>query len=141
MQKGQILQISRRWYLRYWERRNIGGVVEQKRVSHCLGAVTTRGKHPPADVRDAAAAHLATINRGAIPAECVTTIGQFVEGVYLEWVREQKRPSTSRSYSDIWKIHLKPLCADAWMKNVRTFHVQGWLNSINPDLSGSTHKP
>ncbi len=130
MQKGQIVKISDRWYVRYWERRNIGGLVEQKRVSHCLGAVTTRGKHPPADIRDAAAEHLATVNRCSIPAERITTIGQFVEGVYLPWVVEHKRPSTAKGYRDMWEDHLKPLCADVWMKNVRTFHVQGWLNSI-----------
>jgi integrase len=129
-QKGCIVRISNRWYVRYWERRNIGGVVEQKRVSHCLGDVTTRGKHAPADVSDAAAEHLAGVNRAAIPADRITTIGQFVDGVYLPWVDENKRPSTAKGYRDIWEDHLKPLCATAWMKNTRTFHVQGWLNSI-----------
>ena len=55
-QNGHIVRISGRWYVRYWERRNIGGTVEQKRVSHCLGSITTRGKHPPADIEEAAEA-------------------------------------------------------------------------------------
>ncbi|PYV73672.1 MAG: hypothetical protein DMG97_10825 [Acidobacteria bacterium] len=55
---------------------------------------------------------------------------QPTEGVYLPWVVEHKRPSTAKGYRDMWEDHLKPLCADVWMKNVRTFHVQGWLNSI-----------
>lgn len=139
-QNGTIVRISKRWYVRYWERRNIGGVVEQKRVSHCLGDVTTRGKRPPADIEDAAAEHMARINREAIPADRITTIGQFVEQVYLPWIKEQKRPSTARNYSDLWRIHIRPLCADVWMKNVRTFQVQGWLNSIDGELSRSTHK-
>jgi integrase len=129
-QKGQIVKISGRWYVRYWEDRNIGGTVEQKRVSHCLGPITTRGKHPPADIEDAAAKHLATVNSGTIPAERVTTIGEFVDSVYLPWVEEHKRPSTAKCYRDIWEDHLKTVCADVWMKNVRTFHVQGWLNTI-----------
>lgn len=129
-QKGHIVRISGRWYVRYWERRNIGGTVEQKRVSHCLGAVTTRGKHPPADIKDAGAEHMSVVNGGKIPAERITTIGEFVEGVYLPWVDGHKRPSTARGYRDIWDDHLKPLCADEWLKNTRTFHVQGWLNSI-----------
>ena len=130
MQKGTIVKISDRWYVRYWERRNISGTVEQKRVSHCLGSVTTRGKHPPADIKEAAAEHMGTINGGKIPAERITTIGEFVEGVYLPWVDEHKRPSTAKGYRDIWEFHLRPLCASAWMKNTRTFHVQGWLNAI-----------
>jgi hypothetical protein len=129
-QKGTIIRIGERWYVRYWERRNVGGVIERKRVSHCLGPATTRGKHPPADIKDTAAEHLAIVNRGAIPADRITTVGQFVDGVYLPWIKQHKRPSTQKSYRDIWEDHLQSECADAWMKNVRTFQVQGWLNSI-----------
>ncbi len=129
-QKGHIVKISGRWYVRYWERRNIGSTVEQKRVSHCLGSITTRGKHPPADIEEAAEQHMATVNGGKIPAERITTIGEFVTGVYLPWIERHKRPSTVKCYRDIWEDHLKPVCADVWMKNVRTFHVQGWLNKI-----------
>lgn len=81
MQKGQIVKISGRWFVRYWERRNVNGTVEQKRVSHCLGEVTTRGKHPPADIKDAAAEHMASVNGSKIPAERITTLGDFVEKV------------------------------------------------------------
>jgi hypothetical protein len=56
------------------ERRNVNGELKVQRVSYCLGPITTRGKHPPADIQDAAAEHLATINRGAVPAERITTL-------------------------------------------------------------------
>ena len=61
-QSGQIIRIGDRWYVRYWERRNIGGKVERKRVSRCLGLVTTRGKRPPADIKAEAERHMATVN-------------------------------------------------------------------------------
>ena len=141
MQTGTIVKLKGgRWYLRYREGRNVNGTIVQLRVSYCLGAVTTRGKHPPADIKDAAREHMATVNGGKIPAERVATVGEFVEGVYLPWIKQQRRPSTVRSYSNIWKIHVKPLCADVWMKHVRCFWVQGWLNSIDGELSRSTHK-
>lgn len=130
MQNGQIVKISGRWYVRYRERRNVDGSIQQKRVSHPLGPVTTRGKHPPADIEDAAREHMATVNTGKIPPERVTTIGDFVENVYLPHIDANKRPSTAKGYRDIWQDHLEALCADVWMKNVRTFHVQGWLDSI-----------
>jgi integrase len=140
-QKGHIVKISGRWYVRYWERRSVEGTVEQKRVSHCLGSVTTRGKYPPADIKDAAQEHMATVNGGKIPAERITTIGEFLDTVYLPWIAEHKRPSTAKGYREIWNEHLKGLCADVWMKNVRTFHVQGWLNSIGQKgLSRNTMK-
>jgi len=50
-QQGQIVRIGDRWYVRYWERRNISGLVERKRVTHSIGEVTTRGKRPPADIK------------------------------------------------------------------------------------------
>jgi len=130
MQRGTVVKIGKKWFLRYWEKRNIGGVVQSRRVSHCLGPITTRGKRAPADIKDAAHAHMATVNGDSIRAEHVTTIGDFVEGVFLPWVRENKRPSTVATYAQIWKHHLGPVCSDMWLKNVRTFDVQGWLKAI-----------
>jgi len=49
-QSGQIVRIGERWYARYWKRRNVGGTIERKRLTHPLGPITTRGKTPPADI-------------------------------------------------------------------------------------------
>ncbi len=140
-QQGQIIRIGDRWYVRYWERRNIGGTVERKRVTHSIGEVTTRGKRPPADIKTEAERHMATVNSGTVPAERIVTIGDFVERVYLPWTTEHKRPSTVKGYRDIWGVHLKPLCALVWLKEARTYHVQGWLNQIGAGkLSRNTLK-
>jgi integrase len=140
-QQGQIIRIGDRWYVRYWERRNIGGTVERKRVTHSIGEVTTRGKRPPADIKTEAERHMATVNSGTVPAERIVTIGDFVERVYLPWTAEHKRPSTAKGYRDIWEYHLKPLCALVWLKDARTYHVQGWLNQIGSGkLSRNTLK-
>ncbi len=135
-QKGQIVRISGRWYVRYWEKRNVDGAIEQKRVSYCLGSITTRGKHPPADIVDEAEKHMSTINRGAIPPERIMTIGDFVDGVYLPWITQHKRPSTAKAYRIIWEEHFKPLCAGSWLKETRTYHVQSWLDSISKKSLG-----
>lgn len=140
-QNGQIIRIGDRWYVRYWERRTISGNVERKRVTHQLGSITTRGKRPPADIVAGAERHMATVNSGTIPAERIVTIGDFVERVYLPWIEEHKRPSTAKGYRDIWEDHLKPLCEQVWLRDVRTYHVQGWLNQIGADrLSRNTLK-
>ena len=85
--------------------------MERKRVTHHLGSVTTRGKRPPADIEKEAERHMATVNGGAIPAERIVTIGDFVERVYLPWIEQHKRPSTAKGYRDIWEDHLRPYCA------------------------------
>jgi integrase len=140
-QNGAIIRIGDRWYVRYWERRNIAGTVERKRVTHQLAQVTTRGKRPPADIVNEAERHMATINSGTISAERIVSIRDFVERVYLPWIEKHKRPSTAKGYRDIWEDHLKALCAQVWLKDTRTYHVQGWLNEIGSGkLSRNTLK-
>jgi hypothetical protein len=63
----------------------VNGAIEQKRVSHCLGPVSTKGKRPPKDIEDAAAAHMASLASSKIPAERIVVLGNFVENVYLPW--------------------------------------------------------
>jgi integrase len=135
-QNGQIIRIGDRWFVRYWERRNIGGAIERKRVTHVLGNVTTRGKKPPAEIEGEAERHMATVNSGTIPADRIVTIGDFVERVYLPWIEKHKRPSTAKGYKDIWKNHLKAFCEHVWLRDVRTYHVQAWLNQIGADKLG-----
>ena len=140
-QNGQIVRKGERWYLRFWERRNIGGTIERKRVTHLLGPVTTRGKRPPADMVTEAQRYMATVNSGTIPADRIVTVGGFVEAVYLPWTKEHKRPSTAKGYRDIWEDHLRPLCSQVWLRDTRTFHIQGWLNQIGKGtLSRNTLK-
>jgi integrase len=140
-QHGQIIRIGDRWYVRYWERRTVGGNVERKRVTRQLGPIATRGKRPPTDIVDEAERHMATVNSGTIPAERIVTVGDFVERVYLPWIGEHKRPSTTKGYRDIWEDHLKPLAAQVWLRDTRTYHVQGWLNQIGAgNLSRNTLK-
>jgi integrase len=130
-QNGQVVRIGDRWFVRYWERRNVAGKVERKRVSHVLGPVTTTGKRPPADVITEADRYMATtVNGVTTDAERIVTVGDFVERVYLCWVKQYKRPSTLKGYRDVWEDHLKPLCGKVWLKETRTYHVQGWLNEI-----------
>jgi integrase len=140
-QEGQIIRIGNRWYVRYWEYRNIGGTIERKRVTHLLGEVTTRGKRPPADIVTEAERHMATVTSGTIPAERIVTIADFVDTVYLPWTSQHKRPSTAKGYRDIWEDHLKPLCSQVWLRDTRTFNVQTWFNQIgNGKLSRNTLK-
>jgi integrase len=140
-QRGQIIRIGNRWYVRYWELRNIGGTIERKRVTHSIGQITTRGKRPPADIETEAERHMATVNSGTVPADRIVMIGDFVEHVYLPWITQHKRPSTAKGYRDIWEDHLKPLSERVWLKDTRTYHVQSWLNQIGAgELSRNTLK-
>ncbi len=132
-QNGTIIRIGDRWYVRYWERRNVGGSIERKRVTHPLGPVTTCGKRAPADIKTEAERHMATVNSGAIPADRIVTVDDFVSRVYLPWIEQHKRPSTAKGYKDIWEDHLQARASKLWLKDARTFHAQEWLNDIGKD--------
>jgi hypothetical protein len=129
-QKGLIVRIGDRWFVRYWERRSVRGSIERKRVSHCLGPVTSRGKRRPADIVLEAERHMVDVNSGVFTAERIVTVSDYVELVYLPWIVEHKRPSTVKGYKDIWELHLQALAGTKWLKDVRTHHVQGWLNEL-----------
>jgi integrase len=142
-QEGQIIRIGERWYVRYWERRNTGGTIERKRVTHSIGLVATCGKRPPADIKDEAERYMTTVNDCCIPAERVIGFADFVENVYLPWVKENKKPSTFKGYNDVWEHHLKAVSSRerASLKGLRTFTVQRWLNQIGQeDLSRNSLK-
>ena len=98
-QNGTIIRIGDRWYVRYWERRNSGGSVERKRVTHALGQITTRGKHPPANIVKAAEDYMQTVNNSVISAEHTITFSDFVENIFLPHVKENLRARPFRPIS------------------------------------------
>lgn len=68
-------------------------------------------------------------------------MGEFVESVYLPWAQEQLKPSTLKEYRGIWERHLKARVSDLWLRDVRTYDVNGWLQDVarqNRRLRGSS---
>jgi integrase len=136
-QNGQIIRISGRWYVRHWERRNIGGQIERKRVAHLLGEVTTRGKHPPDEIKQLAKDHMRKMNDSKVEPFQVVTLVDFAENTWLPYVEEHEKPSTLRSHKNRWKNHLKAHCDGLWLRNVRCCDVQRILEAIaRPDKLG-----
>ncbi len=108
-QSGSVILRSGKWYVSYWERRNVNGSVERKRVTHYLGEKTTRGKYPPAEIEDERKRYMVTVNTSAstVRPEHIVSVVDFADTVYLPWVRENKRAATINGYTKIWKKHLK----------------------------------
>jgi integrase len=129
-QTGTIFQARGFWYVRYFEDRVEKGALKHARVAKQLSPVTTRGKRPPKEIEDEAKAKVAEANITNKTPDRVLTFADFMEQVYLPHIEKFKRASTVNGYKDIWKLHLQPRCAGQWLKDVRTFHVQGWLDSM-----------
>lgn len=131
-QAGQIIVINSRWYVRYYQRQTVNGVLERRRVCHLLGSVTTRGKTPPADIVSEAEQHMNTINHCSIPVEQIIGLGEFVENTFLPSVKQNAKPSTYRGYKNVWESYVKPLVSRQRtnLKDFKTCHVQRWLDQI-----------
>lgn len=134
-QAGQIIVINSRWYVRYYERRNVDGKIDRYRVTHLLGPVTTRGKTPPAEIVDEAERHMATINLSTIPVEQLISLSDFMENEFLTRAEKRLKPTTYRNYLGDWQRRLKPLVRRDRinLKDYKTVHVQRWLDEIGQD--------
>lgn len=130
MQNGQIVKISNRWYVRFRESRNVQGTIERKRVSHCLGSITTRGKHPPADIKQMASDYMAKRGATKIRPEQIVTLVDFAERIWLPHVEQYEKPSTVRSHRNRWENHLRAHCDGIWLREMRCCDVQQILDAI-----------
>ena len=137
-QSGQMFQRHGSWYVRFYESRVVDGEVKRVRLAKQLGEVTTRGKRPPAAIERQAEDIISSANRPHLIPENVVKVGDFVERIYFPRIEQRMRPSTMKGYRDIWRNQLKPRCAHIWVKEVKTYHVQQWLDDIG--LPGTLSK-
>jgi integrase len=128
-QAGYIMRHRDWWVLRYRERVGVGGEIKMIQRAKRLAPINAEHK-TRASVRDLAERELGRLNQNIAEPLTITKLGDFVERVYLPFVKQQKRPSTSRGYNQMWADYLRKRCEDAWMREVRTHHVQSWLEEI-----------
>ena len=122
------------WVLRYRERVGVGGKIKTVQRAKRLAPVDAHHK-TKASVRDLAKRELDSLHRISAEPMGITKLGDFVERVYLPFTKQQKRPSTHRGYSQMWANYLKKLCEAAWMREVKTHHVQSWLEEVGKDYA------
>jgi integrase len=131
-QKGSVILRSDKWYVSYWEQRNVNGTLERRRVTHYLGAKTTKGKHPPAEIVDECKRHMAGVNANSqtLKPEHVLAIVNFVDTVYFPWVLAYKRASTVNGYEKLWKTHLKGHFENTLLRDYQTVHATAFLTGL-----------
>jgi integrase len=131
-QAGYIMRHRGWWVLRYRERVGVGGKI--KTVQRAKRLVPIDEEHKTkASVRDLAKRELEPLNRNVAEPLSVTKLSDFVDRVYLPFAKQQKRPSTYRGYSQVWSNYLKVRCQGEWLREVKTHHVQSWLEDIGRD--------
>jgi hypothetical protein len=128
-QAGYLMRHRGWWVLRYRERVGVGGKIETVQRAKRLVPVDAEHK-TKASVRDLAKRELEPLNRNVAEPLSITKLSDFVDQVYLPFANQQKRPSTYRGYKQVWSDYLEKPCKAEWLKEVKTHHVQTWLEEI-----------
>jgi integrase len=130
MQKtGYIYKRNGWWVLRFREVVNQAGALKIVQRAERLVPVSNQFR-TKSSVAMHAADRLKEINRWNQNSEKVITVADFVDRIFLPHVTEQRRPSTAKNASDIWKTHLEPRIAKELLRDLRTHHVKRLLDEI-----------
>ena len=128
-QNGTIILRSGKWYVSYWQQRNINGTVERKRVTHYLGEKKRGNKD---DIEAGCKRFMATVNTNtcAVKPEYVLTIVDFVDSVCMPWVTANKRAATVNGYEKLWKTHLKEHFGNVLLRDYQPRHATVFLTKL-----------
>jgi integrase len=131
-QRGYIFHQRKSWFVRYCDSvLQADGSVKRVQVCKKLDVPYCDQYRTKASVRPFAQEILAPVNNGTLNPESTMAIPEFVEKVYLaKYVDQQLRPSTRKSYKDIWESCLKGRMGKMTLRNFRTVHGEQILAEI-----------
>ena len=139
MQKGYIYRKGDIWMFRYWSYETVNGKRIRKHAAKRLAPFcdryrTIKSVRPLADD----ILHPVNIARESSGSQ---TLQSFIDLHYLPHVKEHKKPSTYKGYSDIHRVHVSPRVAGFRVQDYRTVDAQRLFQSVaadNPKLSHTT---
>jgi integrase len=131
-QRGYIFHQRKSWFVRYCDSvLQADGSVKRIQVCKKLDVPYCDQYRSKASVKPFAQEILAPVNNGTLSPESTMAISEFVEKVYLpKYVDRQLRPSTRKSYKDIWESCLKGRMGKMMLRNFRTVHGEQILAEI-----------
>lgn len=138
MQRGNIFKKGGNWYLRFYrDELRDGRVVRRRRCQKLAPFCDTY--RTLRSVRSLAEEILSPLNCGRMRPETAQTVSEFIEAAYLPYVREHKRPSTHKGYTDIFEDHLKFRVAGIRLRDFRTADGEHLLSIVSHD-TGLSHR-
>jgi integrase len=131
MQRGYIYRHRNSWLLRYYEWELDATSGQPKRTQRCVRLAPFNPDYPnKRAVELLADKHLQPINSKVVTPEGAMPVSTFIEKFYLPHCERELRPSTCKSYQDIFRVHLKDKLADVRMRDFRTVHAQRLMRQI-----------
>src|SRR5450432_3949534 len=131
-QPGYIFHQRKSWFVRYCDSvLQADGSVKRVQVCKKLDVPYGDQYRTKASVKPFAQEILVPLNNGMLSPESTMPITEFVEKTYLpKYVDQQLRPSTRKSYKDIWESCLKGRMGKMTLRNFRTVHGEQILAEI-----------
>ncbi|HYY72889.1 MAG TPA: tyrosine-type recombinase/integrase [Candidatus Bathyarchaeia archaeon] len=128
-QRGQLYREHGAWFVRYRDRvREGNGSIKLQRRTKRLGSVE---EFPTkSDIEPLRAAFMQKINAGQFSPESSMTLSDFVETVYLPWVKAERRASTYKGYKEIWENHILKRVGQIRLREFRTVRASKMLRAI-----------
>ena len=147
-QKGYVWRVGEWWWIRYADTRIENGVAVRKPgLSQKLCAVAPehrRMRRPPEVVEQKQAEFMKKINACRDNPERASTLGEFVDQVWLPTIENRHAASTVHVYRGYWKNSLAPRCGSQLLRDFSTPEAQRVLEGIardNPEMTKATlHK-
>lgn len=135
MQEGSIVRRGNFWYLRYYRPVLKNGVKKNAQTATKLVRVSEQFPNEKA-VRAAGLTGarkiteiLGPLNAGTATADSTITLADFIEHRYMPYVREEKKPKTSKGYQDCLRI-LAPHLNGRELGAVKTADIETILRDV-----------
>jgi len=139
MQAGTILRHRRSWVLRWYEPEFKDGKKVRTKKFRKLAPI---GPDYPdkRSVESLAWKILEPVNTKALQPESAVPVAQFIEEVYLPFVKQNLRASTYIDYRNAFRAHIKSRLGEIRLKDFRTVHGQRLIASIAKENPKTGHK-
>src|ERR1700677_3105343 len=139
MQRGQLFRRNGSWYIRYYQDEIKDGALVRRRICERLARISNDYKSKK-DVLPLVDEILFPVNTGAAQPESSLTLAEFVEKRYLPAREKKLRPSTLKSYRDIFKNHIEKSVGAIRMRDFHTKNAQHLFDALAEKTPALSHQ-
>ena len=125
-QKGQLIETSTAWFLRYYTTaiENSQEIRKQTCVRLCEKSDIYRHA---SDVRPLVEQHMKAVNAEQEPITRSMPLGEYGHAIYLPWVNQNKAAATYNGYRQLWNKYLSPRFEKTSLLDLQTHEVTSLL--------------
>ncbi len=139
MQQGQVFKRNGSWYVRFYRDEIQDGAPVRRRVCEKLARYGDDYRSKK-DVLPLVADLLSPVNSGDSQPEGSLTLTEFVEQRYLPSRAKKLRPSTMRSYRDLFRSLVRDRLGNIRLRDFHTKDGQYYFDKVAEDMPHLSHQ-